>query len=253
MPKPHPSLPFCVQDHFTTISALSLEELGAWTKLMAHSWYEGGLTPDVAVRLVGEAHYKSLLYLFVDTPEGISLRWVEEARKRRVERSAKYAANGRKGGRGNKRKHKPLSAHTATRPVAAIPPAPAHSPEPQQQAPTPPPRQIAKELEWPSWAGDQVRAAWEEFKAMRAEEHGKRYKGPTSEQAAINRLSGFFSEGQRKGQRCVDALKLATARTWLFPLDPKVVEEQNRTTVKMNAPPTRAGDIPIDKVKACLR
>jgi hypothetical protein len=248
MAKTPPSLPFCVQDHFTTISALTLEELGAWTKLMAHCWYEGGLTREVAVRLVGEEHYKSLLYLFVDTPGGISLRWIEEARERRKAISAKYAANGRKGGRGNKRK--PKAERQAPPRVESHATAPA-SPKPQ---PSQPPRaEPARELEWPSWAGERVRAAWEKFKAMRWEEHGKRYNGHTSEQTAINRLAEWFGEGVKKGQRCEEALREATARTWLFPLDPRVVSAQNKAKAKGNAPAPKAGDIPIDKVKECLR
>lgn len=126
MAKKLPALPLRVEDHFTTLSALSPPELGAWTKLWMLSWHDSKLTREMAVRAVGPELYESLAALVEESPGGIAFRWVEEARERQQHISAIRAASGRAGGRGNKRRR--------GRPArAAHGPAPAPPPKPPQQ------------------------------------------------------------------------------------------------------------------------
>jgi len=77
-------------------------------------------------------------------------------------------------------------------------------------------KERARELEWPSWAGPQTRAKWEEYKEYRRTLDRFRYKSDASEQAAINTLAKYFS----KGQDMVAAIDEAMAKGWKFPVDP---------------------------------
>lgn len=72
------------------------------------------------------------------------------------------------------------------------------------------------EIVWPSWAGPQTLARWEEFKSYRWEEHKVKYKSPKTEQQAVNILAKFYTNGKQ----CVDALDTATGKLWKFPVDP---------------------------------
>lgn len=79
---------------------------------------------------------------------------------------------------------------------------------------TPPPPSVP--MEWPSWAGPKVKAAWEEFKDYKRTTHRFRYKTPATEQHAINLLAHYFT----KGEDCFNALNEAMAKGWKFPVDP---------------------------------
>jgi hypothetical protein len=72
------------------------------------------------------------------------------------------------------------------------------------------------ELQWPGWAGERVKATWEEFKAYRLTTHRVRYKSPKTEQHAVNLLAKYY----QTGPACVEGLTLAMAKGWQFPVDP---------------------------------
>ncbi len=72
------------------------------------------------------------------------------------------------------------------------------------------------EMNWPNWAGPKTRETWEEFKAHKKAHHGFRYKTVASEQAAIDILSRYYSDGKT----CVSGLSEAMAKGYKFPVDP---------------------------------
>lgn len=71
-------------------------------------------------------------------------------------------------------------------------------------------------IKWPSWAGPNTLAKWEEFKAYKLEEFKDRYASAMSEQRSVNLLAKWF----KSGQECVDAIDEAMGRKWQFPVDP---------------------------------
>lgn len=80
----------------------------------------------------------------------------------------------------------------------------------------------ARELVFPAWAGENTKAKWEAFKVYKREQHRFQYKSAASEQAAINLLAKYYTNGKI----CVDGLETAMAKGWMFPIDP--AEQPNR-------------------------
>ena len=74
-----------------------------------------------------------------------------------------------------------------------------------------------REIQWPGWAGEKVKATWEEFKAYKRTEKGEGYKSKATEQKAVNLLAEYYTTGKE----CFDGLNLAMAKGWRFPVDPK--------------------------------
>lgn len=81
----------------------------------------------------------------------------------------------------------------------------------KERAPAEPPA-----INWPAWAGERTRTAWEDFKVYRWQQHKVRYRSATTEQKAVNILAKYF----RSGPECVAALEHAMGKTWQFPVDP---------------------------------
>jgi hypothetical protein len=79
------------------------------------------------------------------------------------------------------------------------------------------------EISWPLWAGPNVLKAWNEFKAYRWTTHKVKYKSSSTEQHAVNLLAKYYT----KGEDCFDALNLAMAKGWKFPVDPKDLVKQS--------------------------
>lgn len=79
------------------------------------------------------------------------------------------------------------------------------------------------EIQWPLWAGPNVLKAWNEFKAYRWTTHKVKYKSSSTEQHAVNLLAKYYT----KGEDCFDALNLAMAKGWKFPVDPKDLVKQS--------------------------
>jgi DNA-binding transcriptional regulator YhcF (GntR family) len=84
-------------------------------------------------------------------------------------------------------------------------------PQPAAKVDEPPPVIL-----WPSWAGDQTKAAWEKFKAYKKTQHRFQYKSIDTEQAAVNLLGRYFANGKL----CVAALEEAMAKGHKFPVEP---------------------------------
>lgn len=91
-----------------------------------------------------------------------------------------------------------------------------------------------REIQWPGWAGEKVKATWEEFKAYKRTEKGEGYKSKATEQKAVNLLAEYYTTGKD----CVDGLNLAMARGWKFPVDPSELK------------PTQANGKPTEMTKA---
>lgn len=72
------------------------------------------------------------------------------------------------------------------------------------------------ELQWPSFAGPNVKAKWREFVLYRISEKKSRYKSVATEQRALNLAAAYFPSGRM----FVEALDHAMAKTWSFPVDP---------------------------------
>lgn len=105
LPSGNKKLPMDMQAHAATLHTLSLEEAGAWIKLVAQMWNTGGpLATEVATRLVGAPMLHQLEHLLPQQNGHCTLQWVEDARERQRQLSGTYAANGRMGGRGNANK-----------------------------------------------------------------------------------------------------------------------------------------------------
>jgi prophage antirepressor-like protein len=103
LPHGNKKLPMDMQRHGAMLQTLSMEEAGAWIKLVAHMWNTGGpLEAGVAARLAGQPILHQLQHLLRQEDGHCSMEWVEEARERQREISMRYAANGRMGGRGRK-------------------------------------------------------------------------------------------------------------------------------------------------------
>ena len=73
-----------------------------------------------------------------------------------------------------------------------------------------------RELVWPSFAGEKVKAKWSEFIAYRIREKKQRYQSVETEQKALDLVAKYFTNGPD----LVDALDHTMARTWVFPVDP---------------------------------
>lgn len=73
-----------------------------------------------------------------------------------------------------------------------------------------------QELQWPSFAGPNVKAKWREFVLYRISEKKSRYKSVATEQRALNLAAAYFPSGRM----FVEALDHAMAKTWSFPVDP---------------------------------
>ena len=72
-------------------------------------------------------------------------------------------------------------------------------------------------LEWPTWAGPNVKAKWCQFKVYRNSLDRFRYKTDASEQAAINTLAKYYTTGKDM----VAGIEMTMAKGWKFPVDPK--------------------------------
>jgi hypothetical protein len=90
------------------------------------------------------------------------------------------------------------------------------------------------EIVWPTWAGEQTRAKWEEFKAYRKGSHKFTYKTPGSEQAAVNLLAKYY----KSGKEAFDGLDLAMAKGWKFPVDPAELTRNAKPNPLMANPHT---------------
>jgi hypothetical protein len=88
------------------------------------------------------------------------------------------------------------------------------------------------ELTWPSWAGPQTKAKWEEFKEYRKGMDRFSYKSTGSEQAAINTLAKYYT----KGQQMVNAIDEAMAKGWKFPVDPAKQHGNNGKSAEPASP-----------------
>lgn len=211
--------PFRAQQHIATLAALKPDEAGSWIKLVAHCWYTGPLTIDLALRLVdGEENFDKIRFLLEMRDNHFTFPWLEEERARKERQSKRNSINGRKGGRGNKRgnRHRHAAAPAPPLPApprvhAPVPPAPA--PPKEASAPTLFP---AERFTWPKWAGAKVKAKWQEFKLSRWENHKAEYKSINAEQSAIDLLDRYYT----KGADCYDALQVAVAKQWKNLVDP---------------------------------
>jgi uncharacterized protein YdaU (DUF1376 family) len=90
------------------------------------------------------------------------------------------------------------------------------------------------EIVWPTWAGEQTRAKWEEFKAYRKGSHKFTYKTPGSEQAAVNLLAKYY----KSGKEAFDGIDLAMAKGWKFPVDPAELSRNAKPNPLMANPHT---------------
>lgn len=82
---------------------------------------------------------------------------------------------------------------------------------------------ISEPINWPKWAGPNTIAKWEEFKAYRWEEHKVKYKSPKTEQAAVDILARYYTDGKQ----CVEALAFAMGKRWQFPVNPAELVGKN--------------------------
>ena len=104
-----------------------------------------------------------------------------------------------------------------------------------------------REIEWPAWAGEKVKATWEEFKAYKRTEKGEGYKSKATEQKAVNLLAEYYTTGKE----CFDGLNLAMAKGWKFPVAPS--ELSPTFSAKAKGPMTKAdAEAWIEKYKERL-
>jgi uncharacterized protein YdaU (DUF1376 family) len=94
--------------------------------------------------------------------------------------------------------------------------------------------EVISEVDWPKWAGPNVKAAWSEFKAYRWTTHKVKYKSETTEQHAVNLLAKYYNSGEQ----CFDGLNLAMAKGWKFPVDPKELAPKQANGKPADTPPS---------------
>jgi hypothetical protein len=88
------------------------------------------------------------------------------------------------------------------------------------------------DLTWPTWAGPQTKAKWQEFITYRIREHKQRYKSTDTEQKALNLAAKYFPDGPM----LVEALEHTMAKGWRFPVDPSEHKYPFTATAKADAP-----------------
>jgi hypothetical protein len=103
-------------------------------------------------------------------------------------------------------------------------------------------------LTWPSWAGPQTKAKWQEFITYRIREHKQRYKSTDTEQKALNLAAKYFPSGPM----FVEALEHSMAKGWRFPVDPSEHKYPFSAPVKSDAPIRVHKDMTRSEAKAVL-
>lgn len=247
MAKKSPALPLRVEEHFTTISALNPSEIGTWTKVWMLSWHDEKLTRTMAELAVGPDSYARLaeLELVYESHKGlVTFPWLEKAREHQRMISAKCAANGRLGGRGNKRKK---GARPTPRQAngAALVAQPAPKPAATGLVLMPPER-----FSWPKWAGARVKGKWQDFKRARWKKHQAQYDSVEAEQNAIDQLASWYTSGPE----CHEAIVQATSKEWKHMVSPeKLAASRFGPQETVHEGSAKAGSIPMSKVKECVR
>jgi hypothetical protein len=195
------------------VDGLTLEEVGAATKLMLRLWQFGPMS-EAEVRKVCKAHFESVKDLLCDVDGLLSYEFVETARTYgKVRQAQRVEAGKASAAKRNERStivQRPFNGRSTD--VLSISVSSSNSSSKKEKE-----KEQEHEIQWPWWVGSNVLKAWEEFKAYRWAEHKAKYKSPTTEQHAVNLLAKYYS----KGEECFDGLNLAMAKGWRFPVDPK--------------------------------
>jgi uncharacterized protein YdaU (DUF1376 family) len=197
------------------ISGLSLDACGAYFRLILLTWERGPVKTTTAELFLG-CTLASLGEAFADLltvqNDVVSVDSVERERGARtgVSKQAASAANAR----WEKERMRPhYEAHTERNAERNAKKKEKESKEGEEERE----KKVAPlALVWPSWAGDRTKAKWDEFKAYKLSQFKFKYRSAASEQAAVNTLGKYYT----KGEQCFDALELAMAKGYMFPLDP---------------------------------
>ena len=193
------------------VDGLTLEEVGAATKLMLKLWQFGPMS-EADVRKVCKAHFGAVNDLLCDVDGLLSYEFVEAARIYGKRRQAQTIEAGKaSAAKRNERStdvQRPFNDRSTD--VLSISVSSSNYSSKKE-------KEKEHEIQWPGWAGKNVKAAWSEFKTYRWDTHKVRYKSATTEQHAVNLLAKYYS----KGEECFDGLNLAMAKGWRFPVDPK--------------------------------
>ncbi len=182
------------------------DQEATYHRLMRYLWDEGPQQEHI-LRGRSFGNWEAISHCFTPSGEGISLAWLEEYRSRACATSERQRNN-----RGATMV-KPSTDHGKSTE------APSREEEEQESKKKSNRKSVApeaRELVFPTWAGENTKAKWEEFKTYKRQQHKFTYRSPASEQAALNLLAKYYTNGKD----CVAELDLAMAKGWMFPVDP---------------------------------
>jgi uncharacterized protein YdaU (DUF1376 family) len=204
---------------------LTIPERGAYFTIMRHLWVNGPMS-ETRLRATLRDHFEAVMTCLSPFGDGFSMAWMEEARTEGSKVSDRQREIAEKGW--EKRRASALRSHSHGNATASHG-MPRHShgnatamqkekEREKENTPQSPLPAVGEDhtLSWPGWAGEKTKAKWEEFKQYRKSLDRFKYKTSASEQAAINTLAKYFTNGQQT----VAALDEAMAKGWKFPVDP---------------------------------
>jgi len=201
------------------------DQEATYHRLMRYLWDEGP-QPEAILRGRSFGNWDGIAHCFTAAQSGLSLGWLEEYRTRAGATSERQRNN----------RGATMVQPNTNHGESVVPPS--REEEETERKSKSKKKSVApeaRELVFPTWAGENTKAKWEEFKTYKRDQHRFQYKSPASEQAALNLLAKYYASGKL----CVEGLDTAMAKGWMFPVDPA---EQ---PVRMNGASTPAAPIKL--------